>query len=327
MQRFHLFASQMQNAGMKKNKWLRIKICILIFLALLQMGCMKDKVTRTYTISTPIYEVLTTFRQTIKSQPAVNISNPGKITVLGKYIFMSEPYVGIHVIDNSNPSNPKNVSFINIPGNEDMAIKGNTLYADAYGDLVSFDITDPLNAVPKNFAANVFPDHSIYNMGLVYSAGVLYNADSINVIVGWSTRDTTIDYDPNNNYTVYPAYFSNCANCSMTAAPAASQANTVVGNNGSLARFSIVNNFLYTVGYSNLLAFDISQPLVPVFTSTVTVDWHVETLYPLNDKLFVGTNNGMYMYDVQTSPSSPSLIGQFVHARGCDPVIADDNYA
>ena len=33
------------------------------------------------------------------------------------------------------------------------------------------------------------------------------------------------------------------------------------------------------------------------------------------------------MYDVQSSPSNPSLIGQFVHARGCDPVIADDNYA
>ena len=300
---------------------------MLVFLAFLQTGCMKDKVTRTYTISTPIYEVLTTFRQSIKSQPAVIVSSPGKITVWGKYIFMSEAYAGIHVIDNSNPASPKNVSFINIPGNEDMAIKGNTLYADAYGDLVSFDITDPLNVVAKNFAANVFPDHSIYNMGLVYSAGVLYNADSINVIVGWSTRDTTVEYDPNNNFIVYPAYFSSCANCSMVAAPAASQANTVVGTNGSLARFSIANNFLYTVGYSNLLAFDISQPLNPVFTSTVSVDWHVETIYPMKDKLFVGTNNGMYMYDIQASPSNPSLIGQFVHARGCDPVIADDNYA
>jgi hypothetical protein len=328
VQRFHLFASQKQNAGMKNNLWLLNKFCILIFIASIQTGCMKDKVTRTYTISTPIYEVLTTFRQSIKSQPAVNVSNPGKITVLGKYIFMSEPYVGIHVIDNSNPASPKNVSFINIPGNEDMAIKGNTLYADAYGDLVSFDITDPLHVVAKNFAANVFPDHSIYNMGLVYSAGVLYNADSINVIVGWSTRDTTVDYDPNNNLSqVYPVYFSNCANCFTLAAPVASQASTVVGTNGSLARFSIVNDFLYVVGNSYLLSFDISQSLAPVFTSSELVDWHVETLYPLKDKLFVGTNNGMYMYDVQTSPSNPSLIGQFVHARGCDPVIADNNYA
>jgi len=54
---------------------------------------------------------------------------------------------------------------------------------------------------------------------------------------------------------------------------------------------------------------------------------HVETIYPLKNRLFVGTNNGMYMYDVQSSPSNPSLIGQFTHVRGCDPVIADDNYA
>ena len=33
------------------------------------------------------------------------------------------------------------------------------------------------------------------------------------------------------------------------------------------------------------------------------------------------------MYDVQSAPSTPALIGQFTHVRGCDPVIADDNYA
>jgi hypothetical protein len=326
VQRFHLATSQMQNDDMKKTIRLLNNFCFLAFLAFLSNGCMKDKVTRTYTISTPIYEVLTKFRETIKSQPSVDISNPGKITVAGKYIFLSEPNVGIHVIDNSNPSSPKNVSFINIPGNEDMAIKGNTLYADAYGDLVSFDITDPLNVVAKNFATNVFPDHSIYYLGAAYTAGAVFNPDSINVIVGWSTRDTTVDYDA--NYNIYPVYFTNCANCSMFAVPAAAnQSNAVVATNGSLARFSIINNFLYTVGPNNLLAFDISQPFAPGFTSTVLVDWHVETIYPLKDKLFVGTNNGMYMYDIQTSPANPSLIGQFVHARGCDPVIADNDYA
>lgn len=311
---------------MKKKIGLLNNICFLAFLAFFSTGCMKDKVTRTYAISTPIYEVLTKFREAIKSQASVEISNPGKITVSGKYIFLLETNVGIHVIDNSNPSSPKNVSFINIPGNEDMAIKGNTLYADAYGDLVSFDISDPLNVVAKNFATNVFPDHSIYYLSPSYTAGAVFNPDSINVIVGWSTHDTTVEYDP--NYNIYPVYFNNCANCSMFAVPAASnQSSNTVATNGSLARFSIINNFLYTVGPNNLLAFDISQPFAPAFTSTVLVDWHVETIYPLKDKLFIGTNNGMYMYDILSSPSNPTLIGQFVHARGCDPVIADNDYA
>ena len=126
-----------------------------------------------------------------------------------------------------------------------------------------------------------------------------------------------------------PVFYSGCAYCASVAsamAPAASPGSQVA-TNGSTARFSIINNFLYTVGYSNLTAFDISKPYLPAYASTVTVDWHVETIYPLKNNLFVGTNNGMYMYDVQHSPSNPSLIGSFTHVRACDPVIADDDYA
>jgi hypothetical protein len=313
---------------MKQKNWLTNYIRFSVLIAFLFTGCMKDKITKTYKISTPIFEVLTKFRETIKSQPAIDIDVAGKITVIGKYIYLSEPLKGIHIIDNSNPSSPKNVSFINIPGNEDMAITGNTLYADAYGDLVTFDISDPLNVVAKNFVANVFPDHAIYYYGPTLVQGAGFNPDSINVIVGYSTRDTTVDYDPANNYQIYPG---GCANCLSVAAFSTNQnvpaAVNTTGTNGSTARFSIINQFLYTVGYSSLTSFDISTPFLPAQTSTVQVNPHVETIYPLKNRLFIGTNNGMYMYDVQSSPSSPSLIGEFTHVRGCDPVIADDNYA
>ena len=35
----------------------------------------------------------------------------------------------------------------------------------------------------------------------------------------------------------------------------------------------------------------------------------------------------MYIYDINASPSNPAKAGEFTHARSCDPVIADDNYA
>ena len=303
----------------------------MIILAFVGSGCMKDKITKTYKISTPIYEVLTKFRESIRSGPAIPVEVAGKLTVLGKYIFLSEPQKGIHIIDNSNPASPQNISFINIPGNEDMAIRGNTLYADAYGDLVTFDISDPTKVIAKNFAANVFPDHSIYFLGNVFNSLMQINPDSINVIIGWYTRDTTVDYDPQVGYPVY--YNGGCPNCSVapqvstTAYANAAPAPGNIGTNGSMARFSIINNFLYTVGFSNLTAFDITQPYTPAYASTVLVDWHVETIYPLKNRLFVGTNNGMYMYDVEKSPSTPSLIGEFTHIRACDPVVADENYA
>lgn len=310
---------------MKRTNWL-INICLPGFFSFLLTGCMKDKIRATYKISTPIYETLTKYRESIKSQPAVTVANTGKITVAGKYIFLSEPGKGIHVIDNSNPSAPKNVSFINIPGNNDMALTGNTLYADAYNDLVCFDISNPLNAVAKNYATNVFQNSSYYYTytGMYYS-GTTTNPDSIYVVIGWNTHDTTVDYNAGNVY-----YASGCAGC--YSAPAAfsgtnSAAANPVGTNGSTARFSIINHFLYTVGPIDLTTFDISQPFLPVSVSTTMVDYHVETIFPLEDKLFVGTNNGMYMYDVQSSPSNPSLLGSFTHARGCDPVIADGDYA
>jgi len=136
-----------------------------------------------------------------------------------------------------------------------------------------------------------------------------------------------VDYSPN-YYSIHPTVFfaASCSNCASIATNI-SNSNSGGATNGSMARFSIVNNYLYTVGYSTLSTFDIGQPYAPSFASTVQVDWHVETIYPLKDKLFVGTNNGMYMYDIQTSPSKPALLGSFTHVRGCDPVIADNNYA
>jgi hypothetical protein len=297
---------------------------IAITLFTLFTGCLKDKIRYTYRISTPIYEALSVFRQSIKSVASTAITNPGKITAFGKYIFISETGKGIHVIDNSTPSSPKNISFINIPGNQDFAIKENALYADVYGDLVSFDISDPANAVTKSFVANAFPYNSIY-----YAGGTT-DPNSINVVIGYNTRDTTVDYNPSVG-NVYPVMYNGCINCySLATVPSAYSQNansSATGTSGSLSRFTIINNYLYTVDYSNLNSFSISDVFNPSSSDQSMVDPHVETIFPFKDKLFIGSNNGVFMYDVRSSPGNPSLLGEFTHLRGCDPVIADSNYA
>jgi hypothetical protein len=99
-----------------------------------------------------------------------------------------------------------------------------------------------------------------------------------------------------------------------------------VGISGSLARFAIVNNYLYTVGNASLNVLDINAPENPVQGSQTMLSWGVETIYPFKDKLFVGSNNGMYIFSL-ANPASPQQSGTFSHARTCDPVIADDNVA
>src|SRR5689334_6664328 len=118
---------------------------VMLCLMLMLQGCLKDSVTKTYhyTYYLPVYKTTQEVRNNIKSGPAQPVEHPGKIYIQGQYIFLNDIDKGIHVIDNSNPSQPQQVAFINIPGNMDLAVKGNILYADLYTDLVAIDISNP----------------------------------------------------------------------------------------------------------------------------------------------------------------------------------------
>lgn len=283
----------------------------LVFLFFFQ-GCLKDKMLKTYTILKPVYKSKTEVYANIKSNAPAEVKKPGKIFLYGNYIFLNEVDKGVHIIDNSNPANPVLKAFINIPGNIDIAVKGNTLYADLYTDLVVVDITDPMNARFVKYFSGIFPERT-YTNGFI--------ADSSRVIVDWISKDTTIRID---NY---------CSRCdylmaSQLGGPSAGPMTgpSAVGLAGSTARFSILNDYLYTVNRSRLTSFNISNTIAPVQTSNLLIGWNIETIYPFLNKLFIGSMTGMFIYDV-TNPGSPVLQGQFSHVQSCDPVIADGNYA
>ncbi|MGV7225167.1 MAG: hypothetical protein ACQ9MH_27075 [Nitrospinales bacterium] len=64
------------------------------------------------------------------------IENPGKIWVYDQYIFIIEQYKGIHVLDNTNPENPNNLSFIQVDGCSDVAVNNGLIYANNAVDLI-----------------------------------------------------------------------------------------------------------------------------------------------------------------------------------------------
>ena len=64
---------------------------------------------------------------------------------------------GVHIIDNTSPSHPVNLGFIEIPGNADIAIKNNILYADSYVDLVALDISDVNDIREVDRVKDIFP--------------------------------------------------------------------------------------------------------------------------------------------------------------------------
>jgi hypothetical protein len=288
-------------------------ILIVVSCMLLLSSCMKDKLSKTYTIYTPVYKTKQEVLASVKFAAPQTISSPGKIYLYGKYVFLNELNKGVHVIDNANATLPKIIGFINIPGNVDIAVKGNMLYADMYADLLTIDITDPTNTKLLKTIPKLFPER-FYGLG--------FTTDTSKIIVDWIRKDTTVAITNEVNYGGCP----NClfASSYMSADKSSSAAPGGVG--GSMARFTIVNDYMYTVGQSDLSILSVSNSADPVVVGTQTVGMSIETIYPFKDKLFIGSSAGMFIYNI-SNPSIPARESAFSHAKACDPVIADDNYA
>ncbi|MBS1656206.1 MAG: hypothetical protein JSU05_15240, partial [Bacteroidetes bacterium] len=305
---------------MKNNFSLFLVSVVLITQVFLWQSCIKDNChqSRTYTWYTPVYSTKQQVRDGIKSSAATDLQNTGKIYIRGNYIFLNELNKGIHVIDNTDPSRPVNKAFIAIPGNIDLAVKGNTLYADMYTDLTTIDITDPLNIQLKKITPGVFPYR--------YWGGD-FSADTSMIITSWVRHDTTVKQSCDESWLVYlrgGVLFMD--NMSQSASNTAA---SPYGIGGSMAKFAVMNDYLYTVSTSALDIFNISNNADPVHKGSFTIGWSVETIYPYRGKLFIGSQAGVYMYDV-ANPENPSMISQVIYPinNWCvrDPVVADDNY-
>jgi hypothetical protein len=122
----------------------RITAYIFLLLVAMSPGC-KDKITEIFTANSPVYMSYDELKLAIKQSAASDLVNPGKIYFKDQFIFIVEEMKGIHIFDNTNPANPINKTYIEVPGNVDIAIKGDVLYADSYIDMVAIDISD-LNA-------------------------------------------------------------------------------------------------------------------------------------------------------------------------------------
>jgi hypothetical protein len=52
----------------------------------------------------------------------------------------------------------------------------------------------------------------------------------------------------------------------------------------------------------------------------------VETIFPYGNHLFLGSTNGVFIYDI-SFPSTPQYISEFTHVTSCDPVYVSDSIA
>lgn len=98
------------------------------------------------------------------------------------------------------------------------------------------------------------------------------------------------------------------------------------GKGGSTARFTIIGDYLYIVDNQSLNVYNIGSPANPIFSKKVPINTVVETIFPFNNHLLIGTQTGMYVFSI-TDPTSPALLSTFQHLRSCDPVVAEGDLA
>jgi hypothetical protein len=301
---------------------MRFKNIYLIFLFLLGVSsfglqsCLEDKcdATRTYVQFNPVYMMPEQFRVDIQVTSDQELENPGKIYVYKNYLLINEVRKGIHVFDNSNPENPVALSFIEIPGNVDMAIYNDHLYADSYVDLLTIDVGDLQNPVWMKRDSDVF-----FLNGYQEDRGYL---------VYYNETDVTIDIDCSD------ANFENnwwrSGGVLWVAEDAASNAGGGAsgqsGIGGSMARFTISNGHLYTIDQYTLKAWNLGSPADPGLVDEEQVGWNMETIFPYKDLLFLGSTSGMYIYNI-SDPSNPNYSAVFEHANACDPVVVENDIA
>jgi hypothetical protein len=289
---------------------------VLLLITLLFQSCLKDKCTQTFKVYRPVFKAKQEVRNNIKTKAPQPLQKPGKLTLFGNYIYLNELEKGIHIIDNTNPSQPRNIGFIEIPGNVDIAIRGNILYADLYDELVSIDISNPLNVQLKSTVLRAFPERFFANG---------FTSDTSLFIVDWIAKDTTVTINCSGNESVVQFDLA-IRSTGVFTNIAAAGAPAVTGINGSMARFALLNDYLYTVSNSQLLVFTLTNAEQPQRVNTVSLGWGIETIYPFCNNLFIGSQTGMFIYSTQ-NPSLPNALGTFTHAFACDPVVADDTYA
>ena len=100
-----------------------------------------------------------------------------------------------------------------------------------------------------------------------------------------------------------------------------------VGKGGSMARFAISGDYLYTLNNKELTAFDISDASHPLPYTKDNVPWDVETLFSYGDYLFIGANGGVYLYNKPTPSKGMELKATYSHVKSCDPVVVEDGFA
>ncbi len=299
-------------------------ILFLLMSSMFMVSCLQDDCNsvREFAVFNPVMMHVNQFRvNEIRVESQRELVNPGKLYFYDQFLLINEQGQGIHFYEVSDPSNPVEVAFYDIPGNFDMAIRNNILYADNVIDMIAIDIINVqqprIIKRVENYKDQFEPENGVFQAYSVRTERVetLDCSDgNFNINQFWRGGNFFMAFTDAGGVNVFRPE---------------SGFNSAVGGGsgigGSFARFTLYDQYLYTVDHNKLDVWDIHGQNMERINQQ-NLGWGIETIFPYKDKLFIGSNSGMFIFD-NADPKNPVQLSVFQHAMACDPVVVEDNYA
>lgn len=300
-------------------------LSFIAIIAFLSQSCLRDtcNATRSYVRYNPVYMTGAELKYDVKTDTDRPLINPGKMYFYKNYIFINEQGKGVHIYNNENPESPEKVTFYSLPGNFDIAIKDDVMYADNPLYIMSIDVSNVLE--PNLTARNNKSSYDWYYENDDYQHVIYYTKSNVVETIDCSDNNFNNGvWNRGGNIFIDVAFESADVLTNSSTDLSGSAGNTGVG--GSTARFTIVGDYMYSVDEYSLNVWDLNDGKSLERLNTRNIGWGIETIFPYKDKLFIGSAVGMYIFD-NSDPTAPIQVSEFRHAAACDPVVVTEDRA
>ena len=296
---------------MKKTLHTTIYVTIIFGLTLLASGCRKECTEfRTYTKYTPLLKPLADVRASFSVSDAIELENPRKIYAYQNYLFIVDEFKGFQIVDNANPSSPAPLKFVNLEGCTDVSVNNGIIYANQGPDIVSLSFDQATNLTLTGRVENSIHTSLISGENYIYD----FEREEVTEEVECGRTSGTRG----------GGRFSNGLVASAETSGGNYSGGSGSGTGGSMARMTFVEGILYVVDENTLSTINVSSGFNLLYKGNLFGG--VETIFGHGDHLFLGTATGMLVYE-RNNGYEPTYLSGISHARGCDPVVVQDDYA
>lgn len=286
-------------------------ILLVGLLLVILASCSKDTgtITMKYTKAHAVYGDISDLRNTPLVTEKRTIADPGKVFVGDQALLIGEEGEGIHVFDNSNPSNPINKLFLDIPFAREFFVEGNFVYVESHYDMLKIDISDMnypniVSRVEYAFSEPILNSQGEQVIGFTFER-VSETFDLSDPLIKELDESDILYFDYANE--LIP--------------PSAIPVSFAGNNNGSIGavnRIAWMNDHVYAIGLNKMTVFE-DAPSGLNYIQDFSAGWQMETIFPSDGFLFIGTRNSVTIFDASI-PSNPEYVSEFWHATSCDPV-------